>query len=261
MNTNRIAYTMGFLGIALSLAGVVTGCSSSDNGAQKSGVAPEKPIGGLSAADIAKFCDWSVGVRGGYGKTTVVECTGSKVESENPKNQAECVSAFQTEISKDCKATVADLEACANRPLTCSAEVPAECIAIAACTGHSAEHPAETDPNKPQTNPEPKPEPKPEPTNEVGPSARVGVMNDADLGVVCDALSAKVGGYGESKSASCANGQTSTVKPWENRKACIASLRKATCTATLKQTDDCILGMPACGPMTAACNAVFACGG
>jgi hypothetical protein len=267
MNTNLISYKIGFLGIALSLAGIVTGCSSSDNGAQKSGVAPEKPVAGLSAADIAKVCDWAAGLKGGYGKTTVMECNGHKVEIETPKSQAECVSDFQSEISKDCKATVADLEACANRPQTCSTEVPAECKAILECQNHSAEHPAGTDPNKPQTNPEPKPEPKPdpttEPTTELGPSTRLGTLNDAQRGVVCDATNAKMGGYGKTKTATCADGQTAAVKSADSREVCIKDMANvpATCAATVKDADDCLVGMYAdpCAPLPAACNRIMAC--
>jgi hypothetical protein len=90
-------------------------------------------------------------------------------------------------------------------------------------------------------------------------------MNDTQRGVVCDEMAAKMGGYGKSKSVTCADGQTSTVKSSASREACITSLAKvpASCGATVKDADDCLVGMYAdpCGQMPAACNAIIACGG
>ena len=92
-------------------------------------------------------------------------------------------------------------------------------------------------------------------------SALLTSLSAAQLGPLCDAQAAKVGGYGNQKTISCPGGQKAYISvPWGNQTTCISETQKLTaCEATVDDVNQCLAtGWPLlCSNVLPSACAVF----
>jgi hypothetical protein len=94
-----------------------------------SGVAPDRPLRGLSLDERTVFCDWRAGRLGGYGQRRA--CGKAAVTSG--ASQDACVQSL-ARLPAACAATVSKAEACTNELADgCPGGAAASCGALAPC--------------------------------------------------------------------------------------------------------------------------------
>lgn len=108
------------------------GCSGSsasvggNNAPSTSGLPESTPVSSLSDGDLQTLCNWAAAYEGGAGTQLGCEVT------VNPPSQCEA----GIRASKDCPATVADVEACAHavKADPCTAAGSQDCFPLVQCS-------------------------------------------------------------------------------------------------------------------------------
>lgn len=91
-------------------------------------VDPNGNVSELSAAEKADLCDWSQGLRGGYG--VVTDC-GNQMMRKTYDSQAQCLAI---EFMGDCELSVGEWEACQEAMVPSKGcNLPPECDVVTEC--------------------------------------------------------------------------------------------------------------------------------
>jgi hypothetical protein len=90
--------------LSILVLSAVAACGCEDEPVGASGVAPSKPVNGLSDADARRLCDWLAGQTGGYG------AAGGCGYVNVPPSRGDCVAALAS-----CAALVRPVEGCAQK--------------------------------------------------------------------------------------------------------------------------------------------------